>query len=63
MYRKEECLSLLKDPEQPEVDDDNLEKNERTPPLKWHKVKVLVIARTGKHITLMEMMLFVKQDQ
>ncbi|KAF4388005.1 hypothetical protein G4B88_017038, partial [Cannabis sativa] len=32
MYRKEECLSLLKDP-----DDDNQD-TERTPSLKWHKV-------------------------
>ncbi|KAF3970490.1 hypothetical protein CMV_005823 [Castanea mollissima] len=38
MYRKEECLSLLKDPEQPEDDDENQDKNEKTPTLKWHKV-------------------------
>ncbi|XP_059462274.1 transcription elongation factor SPT6 homolog isoform X3 [Corylus avellana] len=38
MYRKEECLSLFKDPEQPEVDDDNQDKNEGAPTLKWHKV-------------------------
>jgi transcription elongation factor SPT6 len=42
MYRKEECLSLLKDPEQSE-DDDNRDKNEKTPTLKWHKVNVLVV--------------------
>lgn len=33
MYRKEECLSLLKDHE-----DDNKDKSEITPTLKWHKV-------------------------
>ncbi|XP_065620948.1 transcription elongation factor SPT6 homolog [Quercus suber] len=38
MYRKGECLSLLKDPEQPEDDDENQDKNEKTPTLKWHKV-------------------------
>ncbi|KAL0000595.1 hypothetical protein SO802_014376 [Lithocarpus litseifolius] len=38
MYRKEECLSLLKDPEQPEDDDENQDKNEKTPTLKWHKL-------------------------
>jgi hypothetical protein len=37
MYRKEQCLSLLKDPEQ---DDENRDKvdAEKTPKLKWHKV-------------------------
>ncbi|KAI4348564.1 hypothetical protein L6164_009273 [Bauhinia variegata] len=35
MYRKEGCLSLLKDPE---ADDENWDKNEKTPTLKWHKV-------------------------
>ncbi|CAJ1916922.1 unnamed protein product, partial [Sphenostylis stenocarpa] len=34
MYRKEECLSLLKDLEQPEASDEN----DKTPTLKWHKV-------------------------
>ncbi|KAG2405489.1 Transcription elongation factor SPT6-like protein [Vigna angularis] len=34
MYRKEECLSLLKDLEQPEAVDEN----DKTPTLKWHKV-------------------------
>jgi len=43
MYRKEECLSLLKDPEQPEDDDENQDKNEKTPTLKWHKVNFLFI--------------------
>ena len=42
MYRKEECLSLLKDPEQPEDDDENHDKNEKTPTLKWHKVKFFI---------------------
>lgn len=40
MYRKEECLSLLKDPEQNEVDDDNKDDFEKTPALKWHKVNL-----------------------
>lgn len=38
MYRKEECLSLLKDLEQNEVNNDNNDDFERTPTLKWHKV-------------------------
>lgn len=38
MYRKEECLSLLKDPDQLEADDGNLDNPEKTPKLKWHKV-------------------------
>ncbi|TKY62758.1 Transcription elongation factor SPT6 [Spatholobus suberectus] len=38
MYRKEECLSLLKDLEQPEAGDENWDKNDKTPTLKWHKV-------------------------
>lgn len=35
-YRKEECLSLLKDP-----DVDNQDKSDRTPTLKWHKVQFI----------------------
>ncbi|XP_058750723.1 transcription elongation factor SPT6 homolog isoform X2 [Vicia villosa] len=35
MYRKEECLSLLKD--LPEAGNDNWDKNNKTPTLKWHK--------------------------
>jgi transcription elongation factor SPT6 len=37
MYRKEECLSLLKDLERPEAGDENWDKNDKTPTLKWHK--------------------------
>ncbi|CAK7339903.1 unnamed protein product [Dovyalis caffra] len=37
MYRKEECLSLLKDPEQHE-DDENPDDTDRIPTFKWHKV-------------------------
>ncbi|XP_011040704.1 PREDICTED: transcription elongation factor SPT6-like isoform X1 [Populus euphratica] len=37
MYRKEECLSLLKDPEQCE-DDENPYDTGRIPTFKWHKV-------------------------
>ena len=40
MYRKEECLSLLKDPDQPEADEVNLDSSEKTPKLKWHKVGI-----------------------
>ena len=40
MYRKGECLSLLKDPEQPEDDDENQDKNGKTLTLKWHKVNL-----------------------
>ncbi|XP_050210070.1 transcription elongation factor SPT6 homolog [Mercurialis annua] len=36
MYRKEECLSLLKDPDQ--HDDDSYDKSDTPPMLKWHKV-------------------------
>lgn len=42
MYRKEECSSLLKDPENLEVDDENHDKSDRTPMLKWHKVMELL---------------------
>ncbi|CAJ2671817.1 unnamed protein product [Trifolium pratense] len=38
MYRKEECLSLLKDLERPEAGDENSDKNDKTPTLKWHKI-------------------------
>ncbi|KAI5427479.1 Transcription elongation factor spt6, variant 4 [Lathyrus oleraceus] len=38
MYRKEECLSLLKDLERPEAGNDNYDKNNKTPTLKWHKI-------------------------
>lgn len=38
MYRREECLSLLKDPGQHEGDDENRDDFEKTPTLKWHKV-------------------------
>ncbi|AES81104.2 putative ribonuclease H-like domain, transcription elongation factor Spt6, DNA ligase B [Medicago truncatula] len=38
MYRKEECLSLLKDLERPEAGDENWDKNNKTPILKWHKI-------------------------
>lgn len=38
MYRKEDCLSLLKDPEHIDLDDKNLDKNEKASSLKWHKV-------------------------
>ncbi|KAL1352205.1 hypothetical protein HN51_016203 [Arachis hypogaea] len=38
MYRKEECLSLLKDLERSEDGDENWDKNNKTPTLKWHKV-------------------------
>lgn len=37
MYRKEECLSLLRDPEGNESLE-NDESFERAPALKWHKV-------------------------
>ena len=38
MYRKEQCLSLLKDPEEVEAENDEGEEIERVPNLKWHKV-------------------------
>ncbi|OIW03224.1 hypothetical protein TanjilG_13018 [Lupinus angustifolius] len=38
MYRKEECLSLLKDLERPEAGGESLDKNNMTPTPKWHKV-------------------------
>ncbi|KAK8480758.1 hypothetical protein V6N13_092320 [Hibiscus sabdariffa] len=37
MYRKEECPSLLQDPETQEVDDDQ-DKSDKTPTIKWHRV-------------------------
>uniref|UniRef100_A0A7N2QWY4 Uncharacterized protein n=1 Tax=Quercus lobata TaxID=97700 RepID=A0A7N2QWY4_QUELO len=42
MYRKEQCLSLLKDPEEGEMENDEGEEMERVPKLKWHKVGALV---------------------
>ncbi|KAA3478359.1 transcription elongation factor SPT6-like [Gossypium australe] len=38
MYRKEQCLSLLQDPEPHEVDDIDQEKSDKKPTIKWHKV-------------------------
>ncbi|KAG8490681.1 hypothetical protein CXB51_013812 [Gossypium anomalum] len=38
MYRKEQCLSLLQDPEPHEVDDLDQEKSDKKPTIKWHKV-------------------------
>ncbi|XP_057970915.1 transcription elongation factor SPT6 homolog isoform X2 [Malania oleifera] len=38
MYRKEEILSLLKDPEQHEADEENQDRAEKAPKMKWHKV-------------------------
>ncbi|KAM0990765.1 hypothetical protein ACFX2C_009237 [Malus domestica] len=38
MYRKEDCLSLLKDPEHLELEDVNQNENEKSSGLKWHKV-------------------------
>ncbi|KAB2010238.1 hypothetical protein ES319_D10G224600v1 [Gossypium barbadense] len=37
MYRKEQCLTLLQDPEQHDVDDDQ-DKSEKAPTMKWHRV-------------------------
>ncbi|GFY84642.1 global transcription factor group B1 [Actinidia rufa] len=38
MYRKEECLSLLRDPEQHEADIENQNKPDPKPTIRWHKV-------------------------
>ncbi|KAL4386407.1 hypothetical protein GQ457_09G027050 [Hibiscus cannabinus] len=38
MYRKEQCLSLLQDPEQHEGDDIDQDKSEKAPTIKWHRV-------------------------
>ncbi|PPR92538.1 hypothetical protein GOBAR_AA28127 [Gossypium barbadense] len=38
MYRKEQCLSLLQDPEPHEVDDIDQEKPDKKPTIKWHKI-------------------------
>ncbi|XP_038702098.1 transcription elongation factor SPT6 homolog isoform X2 [Tripterygium wilfordii] len=38
MYRKEECLSLLRDPRQHEDDGENQDKSGLTPTVKWHKL-------------------------
>jgi transcription elongation factor SPT6 len=40
MYRKEECLSLLKDPDQHE-DNENYDDTDKNPTFKWHKVSNL----------------------
>ncbi|KAA8517882.1 hypothetical protein F0562_015329 [Nyssa sinensis] len=38
MYRKEECLSLFKDPEQHNADVENQKRSDGKPTLRWHKV-------------------------
>lgn len=38
MYRKEECLSLFKDSDQPDFDKDGQINSGKTPALRWHKV-------------------------
>lgn len=38
MYRKEECLSLLRDPDQHELFNENQDNKDKPPTLKWHKV-------------------------
>ncbi|OMP03733.1 hypothetical protein COLO4_10242 [Corchorus olitorius] len=38
MYRKEQCLSLLQDPEQHDVDDVDQDKAEEMSTIKWHRV-------------------------
>ncbi|KAG9156361.1 hypothetical protein Leryth_009224 [Lithospermum erythrorhizon] len=38
IYRKEECMSLLEDPEQQETDYNENKNSDRKPTLKWHKV-------------------------
>ncbi|KAK8629741.1 hypothetical protein V6N13_078570 [Hibiscus sabdariffa] len=38
VYRKEQCLSLLQDPEPHEVDDVDQDKSDKTPTVKWHRV-------------------------
>lgn len=53
MYRKEECPSLLKDPEQLETDDGNQDRSEKTPTLKWHKVSNLVMGVASRSQLLM----------
>lgn len=41
MYRKEECLSLFKDPNQHEADIDNHNKADQKRAIRWHKVNEL----------------------
>ena len=38
MYRKEQCLSLLKDPKEGEMENDEGEEIEGVPKMKCHKV-------------------------
>ncbi|XP_059668271.1 transcription elongation factor SPT6 homolog [Cornus florida] len=38
MYRKEECLSLFKDPEELEPDVESQNKSDQKPTIRWHKV-------------------------
>lgn len=43
MYRKEQCLSLLEDPNQDESDNAVVNDIERKPKLKWHKVSLIFL--------------------
>lgn len=47
MYRKEECLSLLRDPDQHELFNENQDNKDKPPTLKWHKVNRVLWKKTA----------------
>lgn len=51
MYRKEECLSLLRDPDQHELFNENQDNKDKPPTLKWHKVN-RVLGKITAHFRL-----------
>ncbi|KAK3010331.1 hypothetical protein RJ639_013024 [Escallonia herrerae] len=52
MYRKEECLSLFKDPQQQEVDGGNQNNSDQKPTLRWHKVLWAILDLDKKWLLL-----------
>ncbi|CAA3013552.1 transcription elongation factor SPT6 homolog [Olea europaea subsp. europaea] len=52
MYRKEEILSLLKDPDQPETDIESLNDPNQKPRLRWHKVLWTILDLDKKWLLL-----------
>ncbi|CAI9779564.1 unnamed protein product [Fraxinus pennsylvanica] len=52
MYRKEEILSLLKDPDQPETDMESLNDPNQKPRLRWHKVLWTILDLDKKWLLL-----------
>ncbi|KAL6988106.1 Transcription elongation factor spt6 [Sarracenia purpurea var. burkii] len=52
MYRREECLSLFRDPEQHEIDTENQKKPGQKPTIRWHKVLWAILDLDRKWLLL-----------